>query len=69
MFANTNSAFMDESALRLLETAYDKLRLTPTQRLKAVRVAETIARLDRKQRIEAAHIAEAIQYRAPVKEL
>ena len=61
-----SSAPMEQSALSLLEMAYNKLHLTPAQRVKAVNVAATIARLDHKQMIEAAHISEAIQYRTAI---
>lgn len=53
---------MDSAALRLLEVAYDRLSLSPEQRVNVAQVAETIARLEQGKRVEASHMAEAIQY-------
>jgi magnesium chelatase family protein len=52
----------DSSAL--LESAIDKLGLSARAYNRILKIARTIADLDKKADIEAAHIAEAIQYRS-----
>lgn len=54
---------LTEDAEQLLDRAYTTLHMNADERDRAVRVAVTIAGLDRTGNIEARHIAEAIQYR------
>ena|SRR3990167_754407 len=53
----------DESALRLLEAAVDRLGCSTRQYVNILTVARTIAALDGATTVEVRHIAEAIQYR------
>jgi magnesium chelatase family protein len=50
-------------ALRLLDRSVDALGLSVRAYVKALRVARTIADLDRRDVVDAQHMAEAIQYR------
>lgn len=54
---------LGEGAQALLRTALRRLGLSEREGWQAVRVARTIADLDRAERITTAHISEAIQYR------
>ena len=53
----------DESTIRLLESAVDRLGLSMRQYVNILSIAKTIAALDQCAIVEARHIAEAIQYR------
>lgn len=55
---------IDDSASMLLRTAYDKLGLSARGYDRILRVARTIADLDRSETIGAKHVAEAIQLRS-----
>ena len=54
---------LDDRADRLLKNAFDKLNLTARAYDRIMKVARTIADLDKSEIIRAAHISEAIQYR------
>ena len=55
---------IDEPSERLFETAIDKFGLSARAYNRILKVARTIADLDRKERIETLHLSEAIQYRS-----
>ena len=54
----------DAAADALLRAAYDKMGMSVRGHDRIMRVARTIADLDRSEIIRANHIAEAIQYRS-----
>jgi len=54
----------DEDAMELLHMAYDSMGLSARGYDRIMRVARTIADLDRSEIIRAGHIAEAIQFRS-----
>ncbi len=54
---------MSETAQKLLETAFDRLALSARGYTKIIKVARTIADLEKSENIEDTHIAEAIGYR------
>ena len=54
----------DEDAMELLHTAYDSMGLSARGYDRIMRVARTIADLDKSEIIRAEHIAEAIQFRS-----
>lgn len=56
-------ARLTAAATDLLNTAAEKLLLSPRVYMKTVKLARTIADLEQSQSIEIAHIAEALQYR------
>lgn len=54
---------LDEGSRKLLEIAFEKLKLSARAYSKILKIARTIADLEEKEKIEQKHIAEAIQYR------
>ena len=55
---------LDESSLKLLRTAMDRLRLSARAYDRILKLARTIADLEGSVQLESQHIAEAIQYRS-----
>lgn len=54
---------LDISAKNLMEAAYDKMKLSARGYHRIIKVARTIADLDKSEVIKANHLAEALQYR------
>ena len=55
---------LDEAGKKILENAFNKLKLSARAYSRILKVARTIADLENAQNIEVRHIAEAIQYRS-----
>ena len=53
----------DEAAEKLIHSAFDKMGLSARSYDRILRLARTVADLDRKEEIGLAHVAEALQYR------
>lgn len=54
---------LDENSKKLIQSAMDKLNLSARAYDRILRVARTIADLDKSENLESRHLAEAIQYR------
>lgn len=55
---------MDDAAVALIRSAYERLGMSARGYDRIVRVARTVADMDKKEVIGAVHVAEAIQYRS-----
>lgn len=55
---------LDEESNQILKKSFEKLKLSARAYSKILKVARTIADLDKKENIEVNHIIEAIQYRS-----
>ena len=55
---------LDDTSLKLLQNAMDKLNLSARAYDRILKVSRTIADLEAAQNIKPSHIAEAIQYRS-----
>ncbi|MDR1906410.1 MAG: magnesium chelatase, partial [Clostridiales bacterium] len=55
---------LDNTSEKLLETAFKRLNLTARAVTRILKVARTIADMDKSQDIKSDHVAEAVQYRS-----
>ncbi len=55
---------LEPAARTLLDTAFDRLRLSARAVTRILKLARTVADLDSSERIRAAHVSESIQYRS-----
>ncbi len=55
---------LEPGARTLLDTAFERLKLSARAVTRILKLARTVADLDGVQRIRAAHVAESIQYRS-----
>ena len=53
-----------DSPATLLDTAFERLKLSARAVTRILKLARTVADLDSSERIRAAHVAESIQYRS-----
>ena len=58
-----NQLKLDPTAKQLLDTAAERLQLSPRVYIKTVKIAQTIADIDQSDTIQTQHISEALQYR------
>ena len=56
---------LDEDCQKLMRGAFDRLGLTARSYDRILRVARTIADLERSETIQPPHLAEALQFRPP----
>jgi magnesium chelatase family protein len=61
-------AKLDTDAQELLNTAAERLNISARSYMRSIKVARTIADLDKSDNITQAHISEALAYRRPAQE-
>ena len=55
---------LELDARRLLDAAFERLKLSARAMSRILRLSRTVADLDGSERIRASHVAESIQYRS-----
>ena len=56
-------AFLSNAAQELLNQAAEKLQISARSYMRSIKIARTIADLEKSEHIETAHMSEALQYR------
>lgn len=55
---------MTDGAMRVMQSAFEKMGLSARAYDRLLKVSRTIADMDGAERIDTAHVAEAVQYRS-----